>query len=676
MSAARRAAAPNTGQHSPSAAAAAAAKRSAAGSARNSGAKGRAAAAAAAAAAEAEAARAAEETEQYYFEEVEVPSDGDEDESYAEVPLSPGGGATDEEGSAGEDYAAVVSSLRGTKIVGDTLPPIGKSPASSARSRDAKSASSSLLSPPPIPSDQWIARKLRAWRLFKTLEMLQAEWADLEEAGQLPTPAQIGAVPHEQLTMQAERNESRIVALEKELNKTGTIATQAKESWSQLKRERDYHRMHHGRVVQEKEVLIRDLKRLKRHYESFEPSLAAMKAKYEAAMKEKMMMRLERDRCKVKAEALEAQIKAMEDATGHSGGAGTEQKESNSDAKKAERAELERSKKFTRSGHPRDTPFPPSDSSSIAARDNPYLHAQFEPVAAHQFQLRKTFRGHRAAISAMAMHPKKSLLCTVSDDHSWKMWSIPKGDLVMAGEGHRDWISSCDFHPGGALLATSSGDGTVKLWDFMSASCSHTYAEHTQAVWDVAFHEGGDFFCSASMDHTAKLWDLASQRCRQTFRGHVDSVNSVVFQPFSSNLCTASGDKTVSLWDMRSGLCAQTFYGHQNAVSHASFNLAGDTIISADADGVVKMWDVRLVGEKANFRSMGNHAVNEARLDRSGRIAALASDDGTIKIFSTSDGQHLADLEGHEDAVQAVLFDPNGQFLVSASSDQTFRIWS
>lgn len=35
----------------------------------------------------------------------------------------------------------------------------------------------------------------------------------------------------------------------------------------------------------------------------------------------------------------------------------------------------------------------------------------------------------------------------------------------------------------------------------------------------------------------------------------------------------------------------------------------------------------------------------------------------------------VAELRGHEDAVQAVSFDPNGNFMVSGSSDSTFRIW-
>lgn len=35
----------------------------------------------------------------------------------------------------------------------------------------------------------------------------------------------------------------------------------------------------------------------------------------------------------------------------------------------------------------------------------------------------------------------------------------------------------------------------------------------------------------------------------------------------------------------------------------------------------------------------------------------------------------VSELRGHEDAVQAVQFDPKGNFLVSGSSDSTFRVW-
>jgi WD40 repeat protein len=86
--------------------------------------------------------------------------------------------------------------------------------------------------------------------------------------------------------------------------------------------------------------------------------------------------------------------------------------------------------------------------------------------------------GHMMSIPSIALHPRKSILATASDDYTWKIWTIPQGDLIMSGEGHKDWVSGIAFHPRGSHLATSSGDCTIKIWDFMNASCSHTFKEH------------------------------------------------------------------------------------------------------------------------------------------------------------------------------------------------------
>ena len=47
-----------------------------------------------------------------------------------------------------------------------------------------------------------------------------------------------------------------MLLLREELEKARTVAAKAKESWDKFRKERDYHRMHHRRVVQEKNKLI------------------------------------------------------------------------------------------------------------------------------------------------------------------------------------------------------------------------------------------------------------------------------------------------------------------------------------------------------------------------------------------------------------------------------------
>lgn len=154
------------------------------------------------------------------------------------------------------------------------------------------------------------------------------------------------------------------------------------------------------------------------------------------------------------------------------------------------------------------TSFPSDD------RPNPFTQMTFENINYKTAILNKTYKGHMMSISCLAMHPKKSIVATGSDDFTWKIWTLPQGELILSGEGHKDWISGLSFHPKGSHLATASGDCTVKIWDFINSNCTFTFKEHIQPIWSVAYHDTGDFLISGSMDHTAKLIDANIMKSR------------------------------------------------------------------------------------------------------------------------------------------------------------------
>lgn len=51
--------------------------------------------------------------------------------------------------------------------------------------------------------------------------------------------------------------------MRQELAAAREVADRASSTWDKFRKERDYHRMHHKRVAQEKNKLIADIKRLK-----------------------------------------------------------------------------------------------------------------------------------------------------------------------------------------------------------------------------------------------------------------------------------------------------------------------------------------------------------------------------------------------------------------------------
>jgi WD40 repeat protein len=362
------------------------------------------------------------------------------------------------------------------------------------------------------------------------------------------------------------RNQELARALEKvriDVESYKDIASKARSTYDKLRKERDFHRMHHKRVVQEKAKLIGDIKRLKSHYESYEPMMRQLQTKYETAMKEKMLIKLERDK-------LASRVLIMERGTAPKP---TPRKTGG----RPHVIPIENKVDVTR-----DAVLPPQD------RINPYLTTP--PPQTHITATPRqttTIRAHSSACPAVKFHPNKPMIASVGDDKTWKLWSFPNGEAIPIPviSSHKDWVSDLDFNPRGTSIATASGDHTVKIWDVARGSLQTTISDHAGAVWSVAYHDTGGFIASTSQDHTARLYDLTAGRCRQTFRGHADAVLTCAWTPYGNTLATGSGDKTVSLWDARTGLCAATLYGHGNAVNCVAFSLTGERFASCDADG-------------------------------------------------------------------------------------------
>lgn len=61
---------------------------------------------------------------------------------------------------------------------------------------------------------------------------------------------------------------------------------------------------------------------------------------------------------------------------------------------------------------------------------------------------------------------------------------------------------------------------------------------------------------------------------------------------------------------------------------------------------------------------------------RDGQTVASASDDRTVRLWTTDTGQCVQELKGHTGWVTSVVFPRDGQTVASASYDSTVRLWN
>lgn len=69
-------------------------------------------------------------------------------------------------------------------------------------------------------------------------------------------------------------------------------------------------------------------------------------------------------------------------------------------------------------------------------------------------------------------------------------------------------------------------------------------------------------------------------------------------------------DKTVKLWDLRRGICANTFYDHFDEILDICFNPTGTLLASASSDKISNIYSVL---EFNKLRSLEGHqgAINK-----------------------------------------------------------------
>jgi WD40 repeat protein len=319
----------------------------------------------------------------------------------------------------------------------------------------------------------------------------------------------------------------------------------------------------------------------------------------------------------------------------------------------------------------------------------------------------------RNRVECVALDPDAKTLVTGSRDGIARSWSIESGKLiaehkldapgsyvacVAVSPIQRDWVAVGGNAPGAWLRLWNMKTGQVRILD-----------SHQATVASVVFSRDGKRLLTGSFDNTAMLWDVASGKMVRTFRGHDWHVWQAAFSPDEKTVVTASRDGTARLWNAATGEQRTTstgekmpFMGHRGAVYSATFSPDGALVATCGYDKRVLLWKPSelmafdfqklLSGDDVpaqKFVVLEGHtaAVRAVAFSRDGRHLLSASHDNSIKIWrigsaaKSGDGLEPATLvktlRGHHSLVcSAAFFPQDDNFVVSGSHDGFARVWN
>ena len=341
-----------------------------------------------------------------------------------------------------------------------------------------------------------------------------------------------------------------------------------------------------------------------------------------------------------------------------------------------------------------------------------------------------TLGSHRCPLSQVTFSPDGKVLASAGNDDLVKVWGVSwldnvpweaSPDLAQMGKlwenvrfllnsseeftVRAQGVSSVAFSPDHLILATAGTDRNIKLWNGTS-SAENTILPISRKwqLQSLTLSPDGRLLAWAYLDYLHQrawitVWDVEKGRVVHTLSGH----SCVAFTADGRYLVAATGDPIVgpgevTVWDMTTGKPKvwkgddgkdfSALRGDSRAITSVAFRLDGkqlavgsggnltDNMVgygSARKPGEVRIWDLE-TGKLVRQLTGHQQAVTAVDYSPDGRYLASASRDRTVKIWNAATGEEVHTLT-HVDDVLAVAYSPDGRYLASAGRDKTVRLW-
>ena len=333
--------------------------------------------------------------------------------------------------------------------------------------------------------------------------------------------------------------------------------------------------------------------------------------------------------------------------------------------------------------------------------------------------LRRKIDAHEGSTLAVAFSPDGRHLATSSNTSSVKVWDTGYEEPSAILKTSQLWNKSVDFSPDGRTVLIGAEGRSAWLWDFLKEDAEVRPLEgHTYSVNRARYAPGGRFFVTASDDRYAILYDRDGT-VRARFGPAEDWLYGAAVSPDLARVATVGRDGRISVWDVDEAAPTMTLPvndlpifslavsadgAHLAAASLLAFGLidaesgataasvqtgrlrAGKAAFAPDGKAVyvvygdpsgydgyhVRRWD-KGADEPVPFNSGHEELINDLTVSEDGQYILTASSDGTVRLW-TAQGHERARYEGHAGRVTTARF-PCHFTVMTASIDGTIRIW-
>lgn len=301
----------------------------------------------------------------------------------------------------------------------------------------------------------------------------------------------------------------------------------------------------------------------------------------------------------------------------------------------------------------------------------------FSLDTAAQLSLVRELQGHTEDPWSLAFSPDGSLLLTGSEDNQAIVWDTETGDQRVVVRDTSD-VTAIAFNHQGTQAVIGDFGGLLTLVD-LATNAQTVLRDYDFPIRTLAYSPDDSLLAVGGSDGIVYIWwwdGTGVMRPTAMWSGHTDGLNNVAFSPDGTRLLSASDDATIRLLSVSNGELIAVLEGHTRGDTlYATFSPDGSKIASYSWDRQLNIWDGNTGALIGSTRT--TYGINALAFSPDGLFVAVGTLNSDLAIYWADQSPSLyRALAGHSGDISQVTFTPDGAMVISASYDDSVRVWA
>ena len=291
-------------------------------------------------------------------------------------------------------------------------------------------------------------------------------------------------------------------------------------------------------------------------------------------------------------------------------------------------------------------------------------------------------RGHFESVKALAFTPDSKYVLTASRDKSVKLWELATGREIRTYFGHGHTVNDLVVNREGTQFITSSADNTAKIWDIRTGNVIRTLALHREYLTTVDIGPEGKLALTGGYDSEAYLWDLQKEEVLQSFKANPDKgLGYGIHMQFSPNgkyIAIGNDNHTVQVYDAATAELIKELKPAEGwcggCATFLDFSTSGKYLLKGSNNGALELYETENWSLVTTYQdNWDDFAALDVSQDE--RLVLAASED-SIKIWDMQSGNLIRGFTtDHKYPITDAVISPDGNWLATASDDNTVKVW-